>query len=324
MNLLLRRLLPVLLLGVLVYGGFVIYTGYRSIGASLNLFNWWAFIAALGLACLNYALRFIKWQFYLGVLEIRGIAVLDSLLIFLSGFVLTITPGKVGEVFKSAVMARTHNVAAERTAPIVIAERLTDLIAIVIMIVCASSSLADSLLWPALGTLAIACGFVAIYWRAPMERLLQSKWPPLQRVAPKLREAYTQLQVLSSPSRLLLPVFVSVLAWAAEGFALYVLLWGFGEPASVLPSMFFYATATLAGALVPIPGGLGITETLMREQLVIVGRVSIGAATASMLLVRFATLWWAVVVGFAALGVLRLRFPSLSTSDVVPAPRATS
>jgi hypothetical protein len=30
-----------------------------------------------------------------------------------------------------------------------------------------------------------------------------------------------------------------------------------------------------------------------------------------MILVRFATLWWAVLVGFAALAVLRARFPKL-------------
>jgi glycosyltransferase 2 family protein len=318
MNALLRRIVPVLLLGVLVYGGFVIYTGYQSIGASLVLFDWWAFVAALALACLNYALRFIKWQFYLSVLGIRGIAWVDSLLIFLSGFVLTITPGKVGEVFKSAVMARTHNVEAERTAPIVVAERLTDLIAIVILIVCTSSSLADSLMWPALGAVAIGCGFVAIYWRAPMEWLFRRESPAFARIVPRLRKAYEQLQVLSSPSRLLLPVFVSVLAWAAEGFALYVLIAGFGEHTSVAGSMFFYSTATLAGALVPIPGGLGITETLMREQLLVVGKVSLGAATASMLLVRFATLWWAVLVGFGALAILRLRFPVLTGADVVP------
>ena len=33
-----------------------------------------------------------------------------------------------------------------------------------------------------------------------------------------------------------------------------------------------------------------------------------GTATAVMILIRFATLWWAVAVGFAALAVLRLRF----------------
>ncbi|HEX2731788.1 MAG TPA: lysylphosphatidylglycerol synthase transmembrane domain-containing protein [Polyangiaceae bacterium] len=322
MNAVLRRILPVMLLGVLVYGVFVIYTGYHAISESLVHFNWWTFALALGLACVNYAFRFCKWQFYLRVLEIRGIAVLDSLLIFLSGFVLTITPGKVGEVFKSAVMQRTHSVPAERTAPIVVAERLTDLIAIVILIVCTSSTLSDGLLWPALGSVAIACGFVVIYWRAPAEWLFRREGPKLSKIMPKLRKAYEQLQVLSSPSRLLLPVFLSVLAWAAEGLALHTLLMGFDQSATVPQALFFYSTATLAGALIPIPGGLGITETLMREQLVRVANVALGAATASMLLVRFATLWWAVLVGFAALALLRLRFGELSRGDVLPAPPA--
>jgi glycosyltransferase 2 family protein len=318
MNALLRRIVPVLLFGVLLYGAFVVYTGYHSIGASLGHFNWWAFVAALALACLNYAFRFIKWQFYLKVLGIRGVGVLDSLLIFLSGFVLTITPGKVGEVFKSAVLARTHGVPAERTAPIVIAERLTDLIAIVILIVLTSSSLADGLMWPALGAVAIGCGFVVIYWSGPAEWLFRRQWPPFARLVPKLRHAYTQLRLLSSPSRLLMPVVVSVFAWAAEGLALHVLIAGFGHQTSIAGAMFFYSTATLAGALVPIPGGLGITETLMRQQLVLVGQVELGAATASMLLVRFATLWWAVLVGFAALAILRVRFPVLTRVDVLP------
>ena len=59
---------------------------------------------------------------------------LDSLLIFLTGFVLTITPGKVGEVFKSAVLARTHGVPVARTAPVVVAERLTDAIGVIVLI----------------------------------------------------------------------------------------------------------------------------------------------------------------------------------------------
>lgn len=75
--------------------------------------------------------------------------------------------------------------------------------------------------------------------------------------------------------------------------------------------MFFYATATLAGALIPVPGGLGVAEGLLQSQFVQLGGVAPGPATASMLLIRLATLWWAVVVGFVALGILRGRYPGL-------------
>ena len=56
---------------------------------------------------------------------IRGGGRIDSLLTFLSACVLTVTPGKVGEVLKSLLLFETHGVAVARTAPIVIAERVT-------------------------------------------------------------------------------------------------------------------------------------------------------------------------------------------------------
>jgi uncharacterized protein (TIRG00374 family) len=86
---------------------------------------------------------------------------------------------------------------------------------------------------------------------------------------------------------------------------------GFGHHTSVLLSVFFYETASLAGALIPVPGGLGVVEAMIRTQLVHLGGVPAAAATASMILIRFATLWWAVLIGFAALGLLRRRHPQL-------------
>jgi hypothetical protein len=42
-----------------------------------------------------------------------------------------------------------------------------------------------------------------------------------------------------------------------------------------------------------------------------------------MLLIRLATLWWAVLVGFMALGCLRLRFPrELGSAAATGQPRA--
>jgi hypothetical protein len=128
----LRRVIVAMLLGVAVYGVIVAITGFSKIQSSLTQFHWSAFAIALGMASGNYALRVLKWEYYLARLGIRGIPKFDSALIFLSGFVLTVTPGKVGEIFKSAVLFRTHNVSVARTAPIVVAERLTDLVGIII------------------------------------------------------------------------------------------------------------------------------------------------------------------------------------------------
>lgn len=310
----LRKLVIAMLLGVAVYGVFVAWAGYRDIRASLQSFRWSAFALALGLASANYGLRFLKWEYYLARLEIRGIPKLDSLLVFLSGFVLTVTPGKVGEVFKSAVLAETHGVAAARTAPIVVAERLTDVIGVIALIVIGSLGFSGGLLWAGIGSAAVACGLVFVLWRAPGEALLaflERRPGRLASAAPKLREAFDSLRIVASPGALLWPSFLSVLGWGGEAVALYLLVRGFGVDVPAPLAMFFYATATLAGAVIPVPGGLGVAEAMIQEQLVRLARVPHSAATSAMILIRFATLWWAVVVGFVALAVLRRRFPRL-------------
>ncbi len=326
MNGLLRRVLIVTFVGVLLYGLFAVYTGVHQIGSSLARFHASALLLALGLACCNYLLRFAKWQYYLARLEIRGIPWYDSLLVFLTGFVLTITPGKIGEVFKSAVLAKTHGVALERTAPIVVADRLTDVIGIVILILIGGASFPKGLPWALAGALAVAVGLLLILWQAPAlwlcDRLEQRgrSGGKLRGAVPKLRAGLIQLRVLAKPSALPVPALLSVVAWGAEGTALYTLLCGFGESVPWTLSVFFYSTATLAGALVPVPGGLGLVEGMLREALLHLGGVEQGVATAAMILVRLATLWWAVLVGFMALFLLRVRFKAAFAAE----PNATA
>lgn len=314
MNQSVRRFIVALLLAVVVYGAFVALSGYRAIESALSDFGWWAFAAALGLTSVNYVLRFLKWEFYLKRLGILGVPKYESLLVFLSGFVLTVTPGKVGEVFKSAVLHQTHAVDPARTAPIIIAERLTDVIAIVALIALGSAGLTGGWFWTAAGALAVAVGMTLILWPLPLRTLIERLrrrpgWG--ERLAPRLETAHASLIIVASPGALLVPTLLSVVGWGLEGVGLWLLLSGFHQMAPLLLSIFIYATATLAGALVPLPGGLGVAEAMFQSQMVELAGVDLGAATASMLLIRFATLWWAVLVGFAALFLLRLKHPSL-------------
>ena len=248
-------------------------------------------------------------------LDVRGVPKLESLLVFLSGFVLTITPGKVGEVFKSAVLAETHGVPAARTAPIIVAERLTDVIAVVALIVAGSSAFHGGLPWAIAGSAAVGVGMTLILWRTPA--LTAFAWlergdTRMRDFAPKLREGYESLRIVATPSALLWPTFLSIIGWGADGFALFLLLRGFGAPVDPPLCVFFYATPRLAPRRESCPcGRLGVAEALIQEQLVRLGGVAQGPATASMILIRFATLWWAVLVGFAALALLRVRFPAL-------------
>jgi uncharacterized protein (TIRG00374 family) len=329
MSRLVRRLLVAMILGVVVYAGFALYRGMHEIGESLARFHWAAFALACALAFSNYLTRFLKWEYYLGRLGVRGVPKLDSLLTFLSGLVLTVTPGKVGEVFKSLVLSQTHGVAVARTAPIVLAERLTDVLGIVILIVAGSAGFSGGLVWAAIGTVLVVLILVAIGSDKVFLFLtgLLTRGPERARkLVPKVEEAWASLRTMTAPRALVLPTLLSVGAWFLECLALWVILRGFEQNTSLLLCCFFYATSTLIGALVPVPGGLGFTEKALEGQLSTLGGVDKFISTSAMILVRFATLWFAVLVGFVALALMRARFPTLmrETEPLPEAPAARS
>lgn len=315
-----RRVITVMLAAVVLYGAWAVYSGVGKIGTSLHHYAFWTFGAACGLAFANYVLRFVKWEYYLWVLGIRGIPKGESFLTFLSGFVLTVTPGKVGEVFKSLILYQLRKVPVQRSAPIVVAERVTDLIGVIALIAAGSLSFEGGVVWAGAGAVLVVSilGFVAI---PSLSRRFLDLLPRLpgalgRAAAPlvvKIEEALDQLRALTSPVHLVVPTVLSILAWSCECVALWAILGGFQEHPSLSFTAFVYATATLAGALIPVPGGLGVTDGLIKGQLSLLGGVAEGTAFAAMLLVRFATLWFAVAVGFAALGLLRAVRPELST-----------
>jgi uncharacterized protein (TIRG00374 family) len=318
----LRRLLTATLLGVVLYGGFAVWRGVDKMSAELERFQWWAFAAACGLALSNYLVRWLKWEFYLARLEIRNVGKVDSLLTFLSGFVLTVTPGKVGEVFKSVVLFETYGVPIARTAPIVVAERVTDVIGIVVLVVAGSLGLSGGLVWAGLGAGAVVLLLTVVSNQGLSHAVIGAveKLPGrLGQLGPKLHEAYDSLATLLHPSALFAPAALSVVAWSLECAALWVVLRGLGQDTGMGLSTFFYATSTLAGALVPVPGGLGVTETSLQGQMQEIGHVPPAASTAAMILVRFATLWFAVLVGFVALSALKRRHPALLAAPVTAA-----
>lgn len=319
-----HRMLIVVLLAVIGYGAFAIYKGVGKMGDTLAGYHWWTFAAACALAFGNYSIRFFKWEFYLARLDIRGIPKWDSYLTFFSGFVLTITPGKVGEVFKSVVLNETHGVPVAKTAPIVIAERVTDVIGIVVLIVLGSLGFTGGLKWAAVGAILVLFLLVVIGSRTlslGMIGLIEKMPGKIGALGPKLREAYESLAVMLQIRNLALPTVLSVVAWLCECLALWIILQGFGETTSVPLAVFFYATSTLVGAIIPSPGGLGVTESALMGQMTELGHVADANASAAMLLVRFATLWFAVIVGFVSLSLLKRIHPNLlsTTEELKPA-----
>lgn len=320
-----RKVLLGVVVGALVYAGIVLYADMDALGGALEGYRWWTFGAALGLVSVGYGLRWAKWEIYLRLLGIR-LPLGRSVLAFLAGFVMTVTPGKVGEVVKSVLLRQSDGVAVARTAPVVLAERLTDLIALIILAAMGIGTYqygATALL--AVSALVLA-GVVLLSWDRGVRAGLAmvARVPMGRRLEPKLREAYDSTRVLLKPRPLLVTTVVSVLAWGLEAVAFVLIVRGFSNVDPALSADFgaggfVYAMTTIIGAVSFLPGGLGVTEAGMISALQVLEIVSMPAvASAASILARLATLWWAVVVGVFAFAA----FQRLYIKGRTPAPDA--
>jgi uncharacterized protein (TIRG00374 family) len=324
-NILRRFLKPLLvatLMAVATYAALVLYGDARSIGDSLSKFKWAAFLGALLLASTNYALRFIKWSYYLHCLDLR-LPAGESLLVFLSGFTVSVTPVKIGEVIKSLLLKESRGISIARTAPIVVAERLTDMIAILLLALVGSIAYRFGWIFIASSSAAVALLVLLITVRPLGERVVRliAALPLIRRLKDKIWESYESTYLMARWDRLLLPTAVSLAAWMAECFGFYLIANGMGAfHLDLLPAIFIYAFSTAAGALAMMPGGLGVTEGGLTGLLLVLSGHGFtpAEASATTILTRAATLWFAVLVGIVCLVVYMRRYLGKDRRGVSP------
>jgi uncharacterized protein (TIRG00374 family) len=305
-----RRLIIVIAIGVAVIAGFSIYADVGKLGTALRSLSPLAVLAALSLACANYVIRFVRWELYLRAVDVH-VPRRTSALVFVSGFVMSITPGKVGELWKAMLLREIAQVPAARTAPVVIAERLTDLLALVVLGIIGAATYRQAIPLVVAAS-AVTIGGVVVLSIKPLARGaidLVGRIPRVGRVAPKLHEMHEHLAALIRPVPLLWATLIGLVAWLCECVGFWLIIQGF--PTAELPiglATFIYAATTVAGALSFLPGGLGVTEASMTAMLFkLVGKSTAVAAT---IVTRLCTLWFAVAIGLVALLFLRRAAPT--------------
>jgi len=304
-----KRILWGVVFGALVYAAIALFTDARGLFASLASFPIGVFFAALGLSIINYALRFAKWQLYLKKLSF-AVPTAASFTIFIAGMSMSVTPGKIGEVLKSMLLKERYDLPVARSAPIVFAERLTDLLG---LFVIAGVGIATfDFGRPAFAAALVMVALLIFILNQPglVARLLNlwEKLPLVGHLRAHLDESYQAARALLSWRLLSGTTVLSVIGWSMEAFAFYLILHALGaEQASFQTASFIFAMTTILGAISFLPGGLGVAEASMIGVLILMGVFADDSlATAATYLIRFTTLWFGVLLGLGALAWFRL------------------
>ena len=203
-----RRLVPGLLLGFLVLLGLALLGDLRQVSQTLLHYQWGFFLAAIGFTLFNYTLRFLKWHFYLGQVGVRNISWRQSLRLFVAGFPLAVTPGKVGEVLKAIWLKRLSGLPVARGVSVVVAERISDGLAVLML--STLGVVAYPQYWPAFAFILAALLLVVILSQVrPVVYFFLNqgeKLPFIHRAIHSLRDFYEGSFILLSPGTMLFAV----------------------------------------------------------------------------------------------------------------------
>ena len=298
-----KKLIWSLMFGLLVYVAFALFSDARALSATLSGWPWLWLPAVVGLTLVNYLLRLLKWHWYLHLLEVP-IGFRDSARIFGVGMLMVMTPGKAGEFLKSYMVKKVTGTPMIVTAPAVLAERVTDGIA---MLLLASVGL---YLFPSMAARGVAItasvGFLAfivimqirplaLWFLAFGERI-----PGVRKFAGMFRQFYESSYTIFRLRNLLISIGIGIVSWASEGLAYFVVLAGFGVEVTVQNvgiAIFIFCISVVIGAVVASPGGLGGVEAGLAGFSIQILKLSTTTATAAALLIRFCTLWFGVLIG---------------------------
>ena len=311
-----RHVALVVLLGVVVFGTLFVYGDLPDLFRSLGQFPLSYLAIVLALALTNYLIRWVRWHYYLRTLDV-DLEGSHNVLIFFSGLSMAISPGKVGELAKCYLLSEADQVPVSRSSPAVIMERVTDIVAVFTLSAVGLAVLPSRLVIA--GAIVVAVVVVILAATVILGRGLILRLPLMKRWETQILDSRESFARLLSAKVILIGLALAILAWLSEGVGLWVVLRGLDTSPSLVRAVSIYATASLVGALIMLPGGVIGTEGSMVGLLRGIGLTRTDASAAT-IIIRLCTLWFAVVLGLATLGlfywlVLRAR-PGLAEAGV--------
>jgi uncharacterized protein (TIRG00374 family) len=297
-----HALLLVMLASVTAYLGFVLWTGWDNVIHAIAQIGWRVMVLALALSLVNYVLRFVRWQLYLTQLG-HTLPYLEHFKIYMAGFSMTIVPGKVGETIRS-VFLKAHGVDYAKSVAVFFSEQGSNLISMVLL--AALGAWAYPAAQPfVLGLAAVLVAILVLLQQTRLLRVLDG-WSARRLPAKFAHIIHAIITTVHHAGRCLrfpiLPIgiVIGMVAWGAEGLALYWILQSLGSDVSLQTALFIYAFSMLVGAVSFLPGGLGGVEASM-VALLMFYQLDQAHAVAVTLLVRLTTLWFAIALGGLAL-----------------------
>ena len=297
-----NRLILILISVVGVYAIFLFISDFNIISEKISDFKINYLPLILLLVSASLVPLIIKWHFLLKNSEV-DVPLTKSILVYLSGLAFEITPGHIGVLMKSQILKISSNIPRTKTVPIVLLEKVYDLIGAILASAMGIIILGLDFYLIIIAILVLTIVFFIIYYRPAsklfLKRITKTKF--FSKYVENISEFDKIVQKSTSVKVATICILLAVTYWFIISTAVYYTLIAFDvNIIDYLKVLAIYATSALLGAVSFIPGGVGIAEGTIAGLLTLEG-IDISVALVLSVVIRIFTFWFGVIIGFISL-----------------------
>ena len=297
-----NRLILVLVAAVGIYAVFLFMSDFNIMTEKISNFKIYFLPLILLLVTVSWIPLMIRWQFLLKTAEIH-IPFKKSILVYLSGSALQITPGQIGELIKAQILKTSFGIPRTKTASVVLVEKIYDLIGAIIASIIGMIILELEIYLIIFAILILFLIFFFFYYKPAFEFFLRQiiKTKFFSKYTENISESYEIIKKITAPQIAIRSIFLSITYWFVVSIAVYCTLLAFDiDILSYLKVLSIFTTSTILGAITFIPGGIGVTEGSIAGLFTLEG-IHMSTALVLGVMIRIVTLWYNVSIGFIAL-----------------------
>ena len=270
---------------------------WRGIWAEIRQIDLRLYLLALAVYYTTLLPRALRWR---RMLQNLGHAVPARLLgevIFLSWFVNHLIPAKMGDLYRGLILRRKERISFALTTGTVLAERVVDMLALLLLAVTAALFFVRGELLSEMRGVLLSAGILVVLIAGGLFLFWRLDSSLLARLPHRLGERFERFQrgIFTSVQPLWLMVVFTGLAWAAEAGRFFLVASAMGVPLAMPQLLFVFAAGALLLAA-PTPGGLGAVEGGMVGVMLLLG-VPVEMAAAVAILDRLISYWLVLIPG---------------------------
>ena len=293
-----RNFLLVVVSIIVLYIAFLIFSDFNVIREKIFDFNIDYLPIILLLAPLSWVIIFFRWHLLLKNSNIT-VPKKENFKIYMAGFAMSVTPGKVGELIKSQFLKSKYGISRKNTLPIILSEYFYNIIGVLAVSILGVYYFEFSLYVIILTSGMIITALTIISSETFFKKFVNliSKRNFLKKYVSSLSDSHIILKKSTRGKIFIISSALTVAFWLTEALIVYFVFLSF----NILDFEFFkivaiYTTSLILGIVSFLPMGVGVVEGSLAGFLSYEG-VDISIALTLVILIRIFTRWYGVIVG---------------------------